>query len=316
MSTYSLDTAEGRAAAREEQNRAIKELEERISIEKKKQNSLDEENRENLNVRYAVERKIKSKKTPGTVLIVLGIVAALVGLIVAFVSNVMIVGIVMSICGLGMLIAGAVIFSGWKQYLPEKNDVDNKLRSYDHESSQIASAVYEYREQIEKHEEQLAIIDDREKYARFYAWADTVATNHVMLYVTGELRPGEYKPLPPKPKKKYGKFHVSDARIYIDEMAYAHVDLNQLCSLGLAQIEDQGTHKLEIYAEYSLGRGLSRVWESEPVPIKPANTSVFVWLHVSSYQNGTHCYCTPYSTLSEFMEVTGITKDELMEKFI
>ena len=315
MSSYALDTSEGRAAARMIHEHAISLLNADRQVEVDELEELKRQNYSNMSKREVLRGKVYNRKTRGRICLWVGAIILIIGLLNIPNPDHKSVAIPMAIGGIALVVLGIILFITCAKYSPELEELNAVLCNFDRAASGLQSKIDEFDEKISEHRSALAEIADRENHTVFYKWADSAATNHVLLYVTGEVHPLENKPLPPK-AKRYGSCHVSDARIYIDEMVYANVNLKELRAMAIACIDDPGTHKLQIYAEYNIGGRLTYEWNSAPVPIKPSNSSVFVWLHVSTSGKGTQCFCSSYSTVHEFMSATGISKDEMVAKFL
>lgn len=314
MISESLCTEEERAAARREHQAALDTLNEKLHAENRKLRDLQDDNRGNLSERESINKKIKSAKSKGKFLIIFGIIATIVGAILIAGVHLSLYGSVVCVVGAALVILGIIVFSGWKQYTEGKSAVDLKLSDYDKEADIISYTISSIQADIRKEENALAYIAEKEKHAKLDEWIESISTGYVGLYVTAEANSFDDTPREPQPKR-YSSFTLDYAQVYINGMVYSTIPRARDRSMDIIEIDEPGTQKLQLYARYDI-LDTKFEWASDPTPIKPQNGSTFYWLHISTCQKGTKVYCSVYSSFEAFLQATGITKDEVMEKYL
>lgn len=313
MASESLRTPEERAAARAAHQSEIASLNKSLSAEQKKLDDLQKANRGNLDKRNSINNLINSAKSRGGALITFGVIAAVVGTILLFAFQQTLAGVAVCVIGVALIVFGANVFSGWKKHIDAKLEIDNALSDYDAEAGAIGDKIYDFTKQIREHENVLEEIALKEKYARVDAWIEEIETNHIGIYVTSEANPLADRPNEPRPKK-YPSYTLNYAQAYINEMVYSTVK-RQDRTMDIIKVDESGTLKFQLYAQYEIANNKFD-WISEPTPIRPAQGSTFYWLHLSTCQKGTKGFCSVYNNFEDFLEETGITKEEIMAKFL
>ncbi|MBE5952254.1 MAG: hypothetical protein E7260_11860 [Lachnospiraceae bacterium] len=310
MGNWDLRTEEGRNNARKEHKEEISKLQVLRDAEQEKISKLISENQEDITKRDEIETKIRKKKNTGKTFIILALIAAVVGYFTE---------IIISIAGVPVLILGIIIFSGWKKFKGDLDKYNNILAVFDQKYAELNSEKSKYQGKINEHENALADIALKEKYAKVDDWIDSVSKGCVGLYVTEEVHTLDDKPSEPKAKKYKYEGLFRGGEVYLNDMVYGNLtrSYNRKRTFDVFRVDEEGTQKMEIALQYQFGTaGSPYTWVSQPTPVKLNQSSKFIWCHISLCGKGTQVFASTYDTMEAFLEDTGITKDELMEMFL
>ena len=252
---------------------------------------------ENVQVSAAVSRrntinsKIEKSKTVGKTLIIIGVIIGVLGC-----------GLIFPIpIGLVLLVFGIIMRKSEKKYAPELTQINVTLSQVDSKTAEIQQTIRGYRSKVYGLERQIEELDMQDL-------EEKIATGYVGLYATQEYHFGETKPREPQ-AKKYASSFLIGAQLYINDMLYGTVHRETNRSFGIFEIDEPGTLRLEVLAKYEIGPEKFD-WQSAPTPVRLEKGSKYIWVHIST----SHVYSYVFDSLKAFMDATGISKTEIMEK--
>lgn len=315
MSEHSYKTAAGREAARREIDEKIAELTKKLEPEQVKQDKLISENKSKIDARTALNQQMDSKKSTGKTIRKVGIFAIIIGAIAAVALQKIGLGIAIAVVGVVALVLGAVISNGSKKFLPDIEKLNNELSKFDQENSALSEIIDDYEYDIRSLEKELNEIALAEKYEKVNNWIDSISTGHVVLYASSENHLFEPTHRDPKPIM-YDSLTLTSAECYVNDMLYGTVHAKyKERNIDIFEIDETGTQKTEFLVNYHIG-DVHNNYQTAPMPVKFDQKSLFCWFHVSTCQKGTHVFAQSYHTFDAFLEETGITKDELIKRFL
>lgn len=308
----------------QEQKDDISTLEDEIKDVEKQSRALYEDNEVKLFRRSKVNKKIKSIKAKSTLLILLGLIMLGVCAYLLIQSKTFF-GICAALVGVASIVYGFVYRPKWKQFAQEQYDAHKALEEYDKIQEGHARSISDKKAQIKKHqleiqsvESKIQAIKDFEKYEPYYRWVEKSETGHIVVMVTGDTNFSDSAPQPAKEGKKYsrtGSF-VDSIEVYLNEMLYCRATpkglKNQNGGFGIIEIEEEGTNKLQVCINMSVGNNsFQRI--GDPIPVKKSNRSTFVWYHASLCSKGTSVFMTTYDNFEDFRKATSLTMDDVLK---
>lgn len=287
-----MPTQPSKAANTNNYDRILRDLKRELS-------DLDTANASNIAARQEVESNISARKKRGSRIRNVGIAVAFfgaapaLGLTAALGDKGILVIAGFALLSILLIVLGCRISTGAKAYAAEKSALDVKLSDYDSAAGRIRSKIREV------------------EHEQFQERISAFSHGYVGLYATSEFWMGD-KPNEPA-AKKYDCTTLDCAQIQINDMVYSTLTrkYGKRC-IDFVKLDESGTQKLQVAVQYVITNEKFD-WVSSPVPFKPQDESVFIWIHVSTCMKGTKVFCNCYEDLEVFMQDTGITEDEIME---
>lgn len=323
MDRKMLETAEGRAEAKRKCLEEIKELNEQKEEYLSEVRKLEDDNKDKISERTAIKKKYDSQKSSGKTCITFGVILAAVCLCSAFALGNMLVACAAGVIGVLLIVCGVRVSSKAKGIYPELEKANAELADFDCKVGELNSKIKELDDQIQENNNDIAEIDLKEKYAKVDEWIESISVGHVGIYVSGEVKYlGSHEE--PKPKK-YSQTsgllmgHVAD--VCVNDMVYGKVEHSYTFGrdLEIFEIDEEGTSKLNFEIYYHIG-STPFTYTTEAKPVKFGKESKFCWFHVETCtagdERGTVVYGYAFDDFETFLKETGITKDEIMEKFL
>ena len=296
--SYELTTKEQNDQKRSQYRSEISALERKIENCKSQIRKIENDNAQvsaAVSRRNVINNKIEKSKAVGKTLIIVGVVIGVLGC-----------GLIFPIpIGLALIVIGIIMRKPEKKYASELAQINVTLSEVDSKTAEIKKTMQEYQSAVYRLKSQIEELDMQELEAK-------IATGHVGLYATQEYLFGETKPREPQAKKYESRFLI-DAQLYINGMLYGRVQRDNDRSFGIFEIDEPGTLRLEVLANYEIYPERFD-WQSAPTPVRLEKGSKYVWVHISTCQKGTHVYSYVFDSLKAFMDATGISKREIMEK--
>lgn len=290
---------------------------------------LREENKDKIQVRNAVNKKIRAVKRKGNLLFFLALIVAAASGIWLFGIH-MALGIAGLVLALAAFIFGIVVRSGWKKYADEQNAANAALATYDATQKNLTDSkndlegkIKENKSQISQqsksYDEQIDAIKDFERYAEYYQWVAGLENGHVAVFVTGEVHVSDTSPRKPSEGKKYDSLQAQSVEIYFNEMLYGsgvkQYFSSQTGMFAVAKAEEGSTQKMQIRVAYEIANNqFERI--STPQPMRSDAKSKFVWYHISTCGKGTEIYAETYASFDELREAVRLSKEDVIKKLM
>ncbi len=317
-------------AKKHEHAKAIEESRKKITEFESEIQKLQNENKPKLNERHRLSEIQGSKLACGFILLILGAI----GIVILALVKLTIVGIIFGAIGAIMILCAVpYLKAGYDKNLQTELDKANsELVDFDKSVGELNHKINNLKSEIKKHEQEIKNIEQeikdiniaialKEKYAKVDEWIESVSTGHVGIYVSGEVKNFGYHEKPkPKKYKNSGLFDETVAKVYINDMVYCTLKNNYLGrSFEIFEVDEPGTSKLEFIIYYSIGHS-EFAHPTDPKPVKFDRESKFCWFHVETCiagdDKGTRVYGYAFDNFEDFLEATGITKDEIINKFL
>lgn len=331
MTKYINTTKDERKQMIREHQAVIKDEESKIDIleckikeVEQKAKDLSADNKEKLARRSKVNKKIGVIKLKSTLLMILGLLIIGAGAILYFNDNI-VFAICAAVVGVAAIVFGLIYRPKWKQFAQEQSAAHKALEEYDRIQEGYSRTIADTKAEIKKHEfniqsEESVIqeIKDYEKYEPYYKWLEKSTTGYVVVLVTGDTNLSDSEPQPAKEGKKYSRTSsfVDGIEVYLNDMLYCRATpkgfKQQTGGFGIVEIEDEGTQKLQVCVNMSIGNNKFQQI-SDPLPVRKSDRSSFVWYHASVCTKGTSVFVKSYGDFETFRQATSLTIDDVLK---